>query len=358
MTRLLEQLPKVRGNYRAGASLKATNWFGVGGEAEVLFKPADVQDLADFMRGCAADIPITVIGVGSNVIVRDGGLEGVVIRLGRGFTDIAVSGQVSGVSEESDAHVLSLSPHNLSPHPSPPPQGGREYILEAGAAALDVHVARMAADHHRAGLEFLSGIPGTIGGALAMNGGAYGREVKDALIEAELVLRSGEIVRMSADALAFTYRHASFPEGAIFTRAWFRTYAGQASEIHAQMEEINRKRGQTQPIRERTGGSTFKNPASPDGLRGTQSRGSHEILATSARMTSGVKAWQLIDAAGCRGLRVGGAQMSELHCNFMINTGDATAADLEMLGEEVRARVLAKTGVQLEWEIKRIGKVK
>ena len=355
---IIKRLPKVRGNYREGASLKATNWFGVGGAAEVLFKPADVEDLADFMRGCANDIPITVIGVGSNLIVRDGGLDGVVIRLGRGFTHIEVTSHQSPVtSEESDAHVSSLPHHNLPPHLNPPPQGGREVIIEVGAAALDVHVARMAADHHRGGLEFLSGIPGTIGGALAMNGGAYGREVKDALIEAELVLRSGEIVRMSADALAFTYRHASFPEGAIFTRAWFRTYAGQASEIHAQMEEINRKRAETQPIRERTGGSTFKNPASPSGLRGTQSRGSPKILATSARMTSGMKAWQLIDAAGCRGLTIGGAQMSELHCNFMINTGDATAADLETLGEEVRARVLAKTGVQLEWEIKRIGKV-
>lgn len=389
MTRLLKQLPKVRGNYRENASLKATNWFGVGGAAEVLFKPADVEDLADFMRGCAADIPITVIGVGSNLIVRDGGLDGVVIRLGRGFTQIAISGQVSGVSEESfnAATAASRSEGGMGRRDAP------HKILEAGAAALDVHVARMAADHHCAGLEFLSGIPGTIGGALAMNGGAYGREVKDALIEAELMLRSGEIVRMSADALVFKYRHASFPEGAIFTRAWFRTHAGQASEIHAQMEEINRKRGQTQPIRERTGGSTFKNPASPlpegegrgeGGVGVTESNahagpppslpphagggekgklppnegGEKEVVSPYARGGTVMKAWQLIDAAGCRGLRVGGAQMSDLHCNFMINTGDATAADLEALGEEVRARVLAHSGVTLEWEIKRIGKVK
>lgn len=293
---LLHRLPQVRGGYRAQADLKATNWFGVGGPAEVLFKPADAQDLADFMRGCPKDVPVTVIGVGSNLIVRDGGLEGVVIRLGRGFTAIDVEGDV----------------------------------ISAGAAALDVHVARVAADHGRAGLAFLSGIPGTIGGALAMNGGAYGREVKDALIEAELCLRDGTLKRMTADALDFTYRHSVFPKGAVFTRAWFATEAGDAGQIHAQMEEINRKRAETQPIRERTGGSTFKNP-------------------------EGHKAWQLIDAAGCRGLKVGGAQMSELHCNFMINTGHATAAELEALGEEVRARVKAHAGVELVWEIKRIG---
>lgn len=320
---IISRLPNVRGNYREGASLKATNWFGVGGAAEVLFKPADAQDLADFMRGCAADIPITVIGVGSNLIVRDGGLDGVVIRLGRGFTEIAVE----------------------------------DGIVSAGAAALDVHVARMAADHHRGGLEFLSGIPGTIGGALAMNGGAYGREVKDALIEAELVLRDGEIVRMNADALAFTYRHARFPEGAIFTRAWFNTEPGDGTAILAQMEAINRKRAETQPIRERTGGSTFKNPdCPPPDLPPHAGGGRKEEFPPHAGGGTILKAWQLIDAAGCRGLRVGAAQMSELHCNFMINTGDATAADLETLGEQVRVRVLDKTGIQLEWEIKRIGK--
>lgn len=293
---LIDQLPKVRGSYRAYADLKKTNWFGVGGAAEVLFKPEDVQDLAGFMRGCPADIPVTVIGVGSNLIVRDGGLAGVVVRLGRGFTDITVDNDV----------------------------------VSAGAAALDVHVARVAADHGRDGLAFLSGIPGTIGGALAMNGGAYGREVKDALIEAELVLRDGNIVRMPAGELQFTYRHSVFPEGAIFTRAWFTTAAGDAATIHAQMEEINRTRAESQPIRERTGGSTFKNP-------------------------EGHKAWQLIDAAGCRGMRLGGAEMSELHCNFMLNAGEATAADLEGLGEEVRKRVREHSGVELQWEIKRIG---
>lgn len=293
---LIARLPSVRGQYRPKAELKSTNWFGVGGPADVLFKPADVQDLADFMRGCPEDVPITVIGVGSNLIVRDGGLRGVVVRLGRGFTDIAV----------------------------------KDDVVEAGAAALDVHVARVAADAGRDGLAFLSGIPGTIGGALAMNGGAYGREVKDALIEAELVTRAGEVLRVLPVELQFSYRHSVFPAGAIFTRAWFATSAGDAATIHATMEAINRKRAETQPIRERTGGSTFKNP-------------------------EGHKAWQLIDAAGCRGLRRGGAMMSELHCNFMLNTGDATAADLEGLGEEVRARVKAHSGIALEWEIKRIG---
>jgi UDP-N-acetylmuramate dehydrogenase len=293
---LLQQLPRVRGQYRENAALHTTNWFGVGGAAEVLYKPADVQDLSDFLAATPADIPITVIGVGSNLIIRDGGIAGVVIRLGRGFVEVGLEGE----------------------------------IVSAGAAALDVHVARYAADYGRAGLAFLSGIPGTIGGACAMNGGAYGREVKDALIEAELVLRDGRVVRMTADELDFSYRKSQFPTGAIFTRAWFETTEEDPAQLNREMEEINRKRAESQPIRERTGGSTFKNP-------------------------EGHKAWELIDAAGCRGLRVGGAMMSELHCNFMINTGNATAADLEALGEDVIARVKAYSGVTLEWEIKRIG---
>lgn len=288
-------LPHVRGSYREQADLSKTNWFGVGGPAEVLFKPADVQDLADFMKGCPAEMPITVIGVGSNLIVRDGGLKGVVIRLGRGFTDISVQGN----------------------------------IVVAGAAAMDVHVARVAAESGRGGLEFLSGIPGTIGGALAMNGGAYGTEMKDVLMEAELCLRDGSIARMGPEELQYTYRHSVFPEGAIFTRAWLSTQGGDEGVLK-KMEEITKAREATQPIRERTGGSTFKNP-------------------------EGQKAWKLVDEAGCRGLTIGGAQMSELHCNFMINTGTATARDLETLGEEVRARVKAHSGVELEWEIKRLG---
>ena len=314
-------LPEVRGSYRLNAPLAVTNWFGVGGPAEVLFKPADTEDLAAFLtqvsgsRFEVADepkpniallkpetrnlkpLPITVIGVGSNLIVRDGGIDGVVIRLGRGFTQCEVS----------DEEVI------------------------AGAALLDVHLARFAADAGRAGLEFMVGIPGTVGGALAMNGGAYGRETKDVLIKAEAVTREGEIVMLGVDEMRYTYRHYGGPEGLIFTRAWFRTAVESAQTIGARLAEIQTRREATQPIRERTGGSTFKNPP-------------------------GHKAWELIDAAGCRGLRLGGAMMSELHCNFMINTGNATAAELEALGEEVRARVLQKTGISLEWEIRRVGK--
>ena len=290
-------LPQVRGAYRIHAPLATTNWFGVGGNADVLFKPADAHDLAAFLRNKPPEVPVTVIGVGSNLIVRDGGIEGVVIRLGRGFTDVRAEGEV----------------------------------IEAGAALLDVHLARFAADQGRAGLEFMVGIPGTVGGALAMNGGAYGRETKDVLIKAEAVTRAGEIITLSVDEMQYSYRHYGGPKDLIFTRAWLRTTVDTPQAIAARLEEIQAKREATQPLRERTGGSTFKNP-------------------------QGHKAWELIDKAGCRGLTVGGAQMSELHCNFMINTGNATAADLEALGEEVIARVLQKTGIRLEWEIKRIGR--
>lgn len=292
-----DSLPKVRGAYRFDAQLAPTNWFGVGGPADVLFKPADTQDLADFLKALPKDIPITVIGVGSNLIVRDGGLEGVVIRLGRGFTDIAIEGTA----------------------------------LVAGAAVLDVHVARFAADNGKAGLEFFAGIPGTIGGALAMNAGAYEGETKDVLIKAEAVDRDGNIHVLSVEDCNYTYRHFGGPSGLIFTRAWFKTKDGEADAIHTRIREITDKREATQPVRERTGGSTFKNP--PD----------H-------------KAWQLIEAAGCRGLTIDAAQMSPMHCNFMINTGNATAAALERLGDEVIKRVKATSGVQLEWEIKRIGR--
>ncbi len=292
-----DDLPNVRGSYRFGASLSGTNWFGVGGAAEIVFKPADVADLAHFLKNKPKALPVTVIGVGSNLIVRDGGIDGVVIRLGRGFTEAKVDGD----------------------------------IIEAGAALLDVHLARFAAEQGRAGLEFFSGIPGTVGGALAMNGGAYHRETKDVLINAEAVTAAGEIVMLGLDDMNYSYRHYGGPEGLIFTRGWFRTTADKPEAIHARIAEIQAKREATQPIRERTGGSTFKNP-------------------------EGHKAWELIDKAGCRGLAIGGAKMSDLHCNFMINTGNATAADLEALGEEVRARVLQKTGISLEWEIKRVGK--
>ena len=296
-----EKLPDIRGAYRFDAPLAKTNWFGVGGPAQVLLKPEDTQDLAYFLKHKPADMPVTIIGVGSNLIVRDGGLEGVVIRLGRFF---------------NNAHI------------DPASDGS---VIIAGAAMLDLNLARLSASWGRAGLEFMSGIPGTIGGALAMNAGAYGREVKDALIKAEAVTAAGEIVILSLDDMNYSYRHYGGPEGLIFTRAWFATTADKPEAIEARIAQIQSKREATQPIRERTGGSTFANP-------------------------EGYKAWELIDAAGCRGLRMGGAQMSELHCNFMINTGGATAPDLEALGEEVRRRVLANSGVQLRWEIKRIGK--
>lgn len=288
-------LPQVRGQYRFDAPLAKTTWFQVGGNADVLFKPADAQDLADFLK--VNTLPVTVLGVGSNLIIRDGGIEGVVVKLGRGFTQAEIQGNE----------------------------------IETGAALLDVHLARFAADAGRAGLEFFSGIPGTIGGALAMNAGAYGRETKDCLLRAEAVTREGEIITLSLADMQYTYRHFGGPEGLIFTRAWFATSEDKPDAIHARIAEIQKSREATQPIREKTGGSTFKNP-------------------------EGHKAWQLVDQAGCRGHKVGDAQMSALHANFMINTGAASAADLEKLGEEVRQRVAQQSGISLEWEIKRIGR--
>lgn len=290
-------LPEIRGSYRFNVPLAGTNWFGVGGAAEVLFKPADTEDLAHFLKHKPSDMPVHVIGVGSNLVVRDGGLDGVVIRLGRGFN-----------------HAM---------------QEGNTIV--AGAALMDLNLAQIAANHARAGLEFFAGIPGTVGGALAMNAGAYGRETKDVLLHAEAVTPVGDIVMLTLEDMRYSYRKYDGPQGLIFTRAWFHTTPDEADAVSARIKEIQEKREATQPIRERTGGSTFKNP-------------------------EGAKAWELIDQAGCRGLRIGGAQMSELHCNFMINTGGATAADLEALGEEVIARVRAHCGVTLQWEIKRIGK--
>lgn len=289
-------LPIIRGSYRFEAPLAKTNWFGVGGPAEVLFKPEDTDDLAQFLKHKPKYLPVTVIGVGSNLIVRDGGIRGVVIRLGRGFN-----------------HAM---------------QDGNAIV--AGAAMMDVNLAQVAANHGRAGLEFLSGVPGTVGGALAMNAGAYGREVKDVLLHAEAVTPEGDVVTVSLEEMRYAYRKYNGPEGLIFTRAWFATTEDAPEAIHARIQDIQEKREATQPIRERTGGSTFKNP-------------------------EGHKAWELVDQAGCRGLTIGGAQMSELHCNFMLNTGGATAAELEALGEEVRRRVKAQSSVELQWEIKRIG---
>ncbi len=288
--------PALRGRLLANQPLADLTWFRVGGPAQVLFMPEDEDDLAGLLAALPADIPVTVIGLGSNLIVRDGGVEGVVVRLGRGFSEIAIDG----------------------------------VAVRAGAAVPDVKVARAAQEAGIAGLSFLRGIPGAIGGALRMNGGAYGRETKDALVEARAVDRSGRVHLMSNAEMGFGYRHCSAPADYIFTQALFRGERGDPAAIAAEMDKITELREATQPIKSRTGGSTFKNPP-------------------------GHKAWQLIDAAGCRGLRVGGAQVSELHTNFLLNLGTATAADIETLGETVRRRVLENSGVGLEWEIRRIG---
>ena len=299
-SRPCQALPPVRGAYTENAPLKDLVWFRVGGPAEVLFRPADAEDLATFMYSKPADLPVSVIGVGSNLLIRDGGIPGVVVRLPGSFGKIAA-------------------------------EGAR---IRAGAAALDAAVARTAADAGIAGLEFLRGIPGTIGGALRMNAGCYGREIKDVFVEATAIDRGGKILTLSADDMAFVYRKSSgVPEDMIFVEAVLQGEAGDPQEIRGRMNALVEQRESTQPVKSKTGGSTFKNPP-------------------------GHKAWQLIDQSGCRGLMHGAAQVSEKHCNFLINTGDATATDIEALGEEVRARVKAKSGIELEWEIKRIGRAK
>jgi UDP-N-acetylmuramate dehydrogenase len=293
-------LAALRGRVQRAAPLARSTWFRVGGPAEILVRPADLDDLRHFLASLPLTIPVHVIGACSNLIIRDGGLAGVTIRLARGFGDITATGQ--GVT--------------------------------AGAAALDATVAEVAAQAGLAGLEFLSGVPGTIGGAVAMNAGAYGGELASSLVWAEIVTRTGELVRLSAPELAFSYRQARLPASAIVVRAHLRAQPGQKSHIAARMAEIRSTREATQPVRSRTGGSTFRNPPQAESL---------------------MKAWELIDAAGCRGLTRGGARVSDKHCNFLINTGTATAADLESLGEEVRERVRATSGVALDWEIHRIG---
>jgi UDP-N-acetylmuramate dehydrogenase len=289
-------LPEIRGRVREKAILAPVTWFRVGGEAEFLVRPEDPADLAKLLRELPLQMPVTVIGAASNLIVREGGIPGVVIKLGRGFNEILI---------EADGVV-------------------------AGAAALDVTVAEVAAAAGFTALEFLSGIPGSIGGAVAMNAGAYGGEVKQVLDWAEFISRSGEVVRLNATELGLAYRRSNLPPGAVVTRARLRAGKGEMIAVAARMAEIKAAREASQPVRARTGGSTFANP--PD-----------------------MKAWELIDAAGCRGLRRGNAQVSELHCNFLLNNGGATAADLEGLGEEVRRRVVAASGISLHWEIKRIG---
>jgi UDP-N-acetylmuramate dehydrogenase len=294
---LRARMPELRGRLIANQPLAELTWFRVGGPAQVLFSPQDDADLGYFLARLPAEVPVTVVGLGSNLIVRDGGVAGVVVRLGRGFSEIVVE------------------------------SGER---LRAGTAVPDVKVARAAQEASIAGLSFLRGIPGSIGGALRMNGGAYGGETKDVLIEARGVDRSGRIVTFTNADMHYTYRHCGAPEDVIFTGALFQGRAGDPAVIAAEMDKITESREATQPIKSRTGGSTFKNPP-------------------------GHKAWQLIDAAGCRGLIVGGAQVSTMHCNFLINLGSATAANIESLGETVRARVKANSGVELDWEIKRIG---
>jgi UDP-N-acetylmuramate dehydrogenase len=296
-TDLTARLPELRGKMKAGAVIADFTWFRVGGPAEVLFSPADESDLAYFMANMPTDIPVTIIGLGSNLLVRDGGIGGVVIRLGRGFGDVIVE------------------PNSR---------------LRSGAAVPDVKVARAAADAGIAGLSFYRGIPGCVGGALRMNGGAHGRETCEVVAEARAVDRQGKVHVLPVAELHYAYRHCGAPEDLIFTEALFQGAPGESAAILAEMDDIAAYREQAQPIKSRTGGSTFKNPP-------------------------GNKAWHLIDAAGCRGLRVGGAHVSEMHCNFLINEGEATGADIEELGEMVRARVKAHSGIELEWEIKRLG---
>ena len=293
----LRALPPVRGQLLADAPIGPLTWLRVGGPAEVLFRPADGEDLAGFLAALPPEVPVTVIGVGSNLLVRDGGIPGVTVRLGRGFTSVV----------PSDGEVI------------------------AGAGALDRSVARVAARAGIAGLEFLSGIPGTVGGGFQTNAGAYGREFKDALSSADALDRCGELRRLDVAQLGLSYRHSSFDPALIFVAARFAGGAGDPAAIARKIDEIKTAREASQPIRTRTGGSTFANPP-------------------------GHKAWQLIDRVGCRGLKRGGAMVSQQHANFLINTGEATAADIEALGEDVRRRVHDHFGILLEWEIRRVGR--
>lgn len=293
-------LPAARGKLTPSAPLAPLVWFKSGGAAEWLFEPKDLGDLQDFLRALDPAVPVMALGLGSNMIVRDGGVPGVVVRLGKAFAKV----------ERLD-----------------------ELTLNCGGGASGILVSSTARDNGIAGLEFLRSIPGTVGGFVRMNGGAYGGEVKDILIDCDVVLRDGSLVTLPVADLHYTYRHSELPEGAIVVAARFRGRPGQPEAIQAEMDRISASREASQPLRSKTGGSTFKNPA-------------------------GHKAWQLVDEAGCRGLQLGGAQVSEKHTNFLLNLGEATSADIEALGEEVRKRVKAKSGVALEWEIQRVGKPK
>jgi len=288
----------VRGDLKADAPLAKLVWFKSGGKADWLFEPADLDDLVNFLGKLERETPVMALGLGSNLIIRDGGVPGVVVRLGKPFSSVEVK---------------------------------RDCVVECGGGAPGILVASQARDAGIAGLEFLRGIPGTVGGFVRMNGGAYGREVADILIDCDVVLPGGELVTLPVEDLDYSYRHSRLPDGAIVVAARFKGVPGDPKEIGAEMDRIAEERENSQPLRTKTGGSTFKNP-------------------------EGGKAWQLVDEAGCRGLTMGGAQVSEKHTNFLINTGEATSSDIEGLGEDVRRRVAEKTGVTLEWEIKRVGR--
>jgi UDP-N-acetylmuramate dehydrogenase len=293
---LIDRLPSVQGRYEESVPLAKHTWFRVGGPVDVLFHPANEMDLQTFMAAKPQDVPVTMLGVGSNMLVRDGGVRGVAIRLGRAFSDIVVD----------------------------------DLTITAGAGATDISIAAAARDAEIAGLEFFRGVPGTIGGALRMNAGAYGADIKDIIVSARALDTEGNIRELDTNALGFSYRHSAVAEDWIFMSATLRGTSGKREDIAERMAAIQAEREETQPLRTPTGGSTFKNP-------------------------EGIKAWQLIEQAGCRGLRRGGAMVSEKHCNFLINTGEANAADLEGLGEEIRRRVFDHAGVTLEWEIRRLG---
>ena len=287
-----------RGKLTENAPLAPLVWFKSGGTAQWLFEPKDVADLQDFLAGLEQSVPVMALGLGSNLIVRDGGVAGVVVRLGKAFAKVTLSGDLT---------------------------------LDCGAGASGILVSSTARDHGITGLEFLRSIPGTVGGFVRMNGGAYGSEVQDILVDCDVVLRDGTSAQLGTDLLNYTYRHSTLPQGAIVVAARFKGRPGNRAEIQAEMDRISASRETSQPLRSKTGGSTFKNP-------------------------DGYKAWQLIDGAGCRGLTIGGAQVSEKHCNFLLNTGAATSTEIEALGEEVRRRVKMQSGVELEWEIQRVGK--
>ena len=288
----------IRGTLTAHAPLAKLIWFKAGGEADWLFEPADVDDLTEFLIKLGSKLPVMALGLGSNLIVRDGGVPGVVVRLGKAFAKVADLG---------------------------------DHVLECGGGASGILVSSTARDAGIAGLEFLRGIPGTVGGFVRMNGGAYGREVADVLIDCDVILPGGRLVRLPKRDLRYSYRHSELPESAVVVSARFQGTPGDPAEIGAEMDRIAQAREESQPLRTKTGGSTFKNP-------------------------EGDKAWRLVDAAGCRGMTRGGAQVSEKHTNFLINTGDATSADIEGLGEDVRRKVYADSGVMLEWEIQRVGR--